>query len=176
MKPLAIVLAAGGSSRMGRPKALLPLPEGRTLLQAWIHRLQAHCRVCVVQGAVDLVVPPGVELRTNPDWATTGMRESLLRGLAGRPAQAVLVTPVDAPPCTEVELRRLLAQPGSAVLSWGGEPGHPVRLGAGDLARLKVGTLAEALREATAVQAESEAVLLNLNTPEDWQAFTRERR
>ena len=37
----AVVLAAGKSSRMGRPKATLPLPDGETFLGRILHTLHA---------------------------------------------------------------------------------------------------------------------------------------
>ena len=42
--PGAIVLAAGASSRMGRPKALLPLDDGDTFVER-IHRTLFEARL-----------------------------------------------------------------------------------------------------------------------------------
>lgn len=105
----ALILAAGASSRMGRPKAALPLgTAGDTVLSTGVRTLLAAgvSDVMVVAGAhVDAVraaLPPGerrVRLLEHPGWER-GQLSSLLAGLDavddGR-CEAVLVTLVDVP-------------------------------------------------------------------------------
>jgi molybdenum cofactor cytidylyltransferase len=104
----AIVLAAGKSTRMGRPKANLPLEGSDTFLSRIV-------RTFSVAGVEDMVVVLGhdadaiarvfgssgvaVRLVTNPDYET-GQLSSLLKGLdaVDRPGvTAALVTLVDVP-------------------------------------------------------------------------------
>src|ERR1700761_9167049 len=97
-----ILLAAGGGSRLGRPKALVEI-GGRTLAARGVSLLRGGGAdpVIVVTGAapVDL---PGVRLVTNPDWRT-GMGSSLVAGLSAArdlpPAdcRAVVIALADQP-------------------------------------------------------------------------------
>jgi CTP:molybdopterin cytidylyltransferase MocA len=163
MSVLAVVLAAGASSRMRAPKALLRLQDGRTLLRAHLDALWG-VEVRVVQGRWALPVPAV----HNPDWATTGMVESLSLAIRGTQHPRILVTPVDAAPVDPTDLARLLAAPGAASLCWQGQQGHPIVVPR------------EAIRpprplnqlEFTLVEATSARVLVDLDTPERWQAFS----
>ena len=104
----ALVLAAGASARMGRPKAALPLPDGHTFLSRAVHTLVAagFPRVVVVTGSHDDAVRGawGGSVRTvrfvsNPQWEL-GQLTSLLAGLDAveEPAlEGILVTLVDVP-------------------------------------------------------------------------------
>jgi molybdenum cofactor cytidylyltransferase len=105
----AIVLAAGKSTRMGRPKANLPLENGDTFLSRIVRTLcdAAVDDVVVVVGhEADAIVTAfsrtGAAARfvTNPDYESGGQFSSLLRGLSAvdRPGVvAALVTLVDVP-------------------------------------------------------------------------------
>src|SRR5262249_10237748 len=97
----AVVLAAGASSRMGRDKAALPLPDGRTCLDAIRQTLSV-----VGIDAVRVVVS-GTDSRSetvpdtfvvNPD-PSRGMLSSVQCGLSALPGDtdAVLIWPVDHP-------------------------------------------------------------------------------
>ena len=121
----AVVLAGGRSSRMGRPKALLP--AGR---ETFVGRIARTLRdggagpVVVVAPAGDLAAriaaalgphrpPPRVVANPDPD---RGQLSSLLVGLAAidrlgedpRGAEAALVTLVDVPLVTAATVRALL--------------------------------------------------------------------
>lgn len=101
----ALVLAAGGSSRLGQPKMLLRV-AGRSLLAAAVEPLlavPAIAQVVVVLGAQAETVrreaglPADERLRVvvNPDWAA-GLSSSLRRGLAECPdMDGVLVALAD---------------------------------------------------------------------------------
>lgn len=149
------VLAAGGGTRMGTPKALLTERDGtpRTVRTA-VDLLEAGCRsVTVVLGAAGaqaeellssgLPRPAAVRTVHNPRWAT-GMASSLrvaLQSMAGpaTPAapMAVLVTLVDLPDVGAPVMRRVVERwrsTGSgpdALLraTYDRSPGHPVLLG-----------------------------------------------
>jgi CTP:molybdopterin cytidylyltransferase MocA len=178
----AVILAAGGSTRMGRPKALLPVATGETLIEAHVRALSPRCHpIVVVAGAVieplRAALPPGIILAINPAWATTGSVESLAIGLAALgPARRVVITPVDAPPPAPGELDTLLESDAPAALGWAGRPGHPALLGPVEIRRLLEGPLpARGLRAlltaARVVEGDSADRLLNLNTPTEWAAW-----
>src|SRR5690606_3112256 len=99
----ALVLAAGASARMGRPKPLL-VWRGRSFLRHVVGLAEAAqaAPICVVAGAVLL---PADELGpafvvTNSTWPK-GQTDSLICGLraltARAPGHAVLVLSVDRP-------------------------------------------------------------------------------
>ena len=102
----AIVLAAGGSTRMGRPKQLLEW-NGSTLLRNTVSAaLSSLCvRIVVVLGAnveaIRATLPDGVETALNPHWAS-GMHTSIVTGVTRLCAleprlSAVLLTTADQP-------------------------------------------------------------------------------
>src|SRR5689334_1551936 len=110
MRPVipAVVLAAGKSTRMGRPKSLLPLDAGETFLSRIILTLQAAglADVVVVLGhqakeIADDIVRRGLTSRMvlNAGYES-GQLSSLLAGLRAvdRPGvRAMLLTLVDVP-------------------------------------------------------------------------------
>ena len=141
MRVAGVVLAAGGGSRYGSPKALVRL-RGRLLVERAADLLAAAgCDpvVVVLGAAADQVLAAarlprtGVRAVVNPDWPT-GMGSSLRVGLAAVPAEAeaVVVTLVDTPGLGPESVRRLVAAggpDGAAQATYGGRRGHPVLLG-----------------------------------------------
>jgi len=143
----AIVLAAGASSRMGRPKALLPIgpagKAGETFLSRITHTLQEAGveEIIIVLGndaaAVRAAMSgPDRSVRlienTHPDQ---GQLSSLLVGLraADRPGvRAVLVTLVDVPLVSADTVRTVLStykeSKGALIVrpARNGQHGHPV--------------------------------------------------
>jgi molybdenum cofactor cytidylyltransferase len=185
--PVAVILAAGASTRMGQPKALLPW-RGQTFLAhaiALVHRVGAE-RVVVVQGAVELPASAwrGAELVHHAGWAR-GPSTSLRAGLAVLvdDAQApVVVHGVDRPhvlPSTADALAAALATDPRAV--WqprhAGRHGHPVVWPADLVARLRVlpddGSprnvlhAPDVLARRRCVDVDDAAVLDNLDEPHD---------
>ncbi|GAB2706047.1 4-diphosphocytidyl-2C-methyl-D-erythritol kinase [Hymenobacter frigidus] len=113
-----LLLAAGASTRMGRPKQLLPY-HGRTLLRhAAETAVSAGCApIVLVTGALhdellaEIVGLPILAER-NPDWET-GMASSIRAGLAAVAAaapRAVLVMLTDQPLVTPELLQQLIVQ------------------------------------------------------------------
>ena len=113
----AIVLAAGTSTRMGRPKATLPLPGGGTFLTRIVHTfLEAGVDdVVVVVGhqaaaVVEAFAASGLAARFVDNLAyEQGQLTSLLAGLqvVDRPGvAAALVTLVDVPLVSSATVQR----------------------------------------------------------------------
>ena len=113
-----LLLAAGASTRMGRPKQLLPY-HGRTLLRhAAETAVAAGCApIVLVTGALhdellaEIVGLPILAVH-NLDWET-GMASSIRAGLAAVAAaapRAVLVMLTDQPLVTPELLRQLIVQ------------------------------------------------------------------
>lgn len=141
----AIVLAAGGSRRLGRPKQLLTV--GGEPLVARVARLALDTRpsrTLVVVGAYQDAVtaalaPCDVEIVVNPAW-TTGMASSLLlaaHALRDR-GQPVLLSVVDQPALTASHFDALLAAHDDGhdtVSAYGDALGIPAVLRASTLAR-----------------------------------------
>jgi molybdenum cofactor cytidylyltransferase len=138
----AVVLAAGAGSRFaadgpGAPAAHKLLAEfrGRPVVR-WALEAAAGAglaRTWVVTGAVDLgeVVPPGVEVLPNPDWAS-GQASSLRTAVRAADAaglRAVVVGLGDQPLVTAAAWRAVAGGPGPiAVATYGGRRRNPVRL------------------------------------------------
>ena len=102
-----IILAAGASSRMGSPKALLEY-RGETFIQRLVRVLSPVCdRVIVVLGYHTAEIRPGIPasavVTINPA-PERGQLSSLQTGLAALPAEVdgFLFTPVDSP-AVEIE-------------------------------------------------------------------------
>jgi len=123
----SIILAAGASSRMGRPKMLLPIGEA-TLLAASVapYLAAAHGRVVVVLGKdarrvraeAGLPLDPRLHVVVNRRWRE-GMSSSLRRGLATcAGADAVLIGLADEPGVTVDRLARIVSawQPGVVLV------------------------------------------------------------
>jgi molybdenum cofactor cytidylyltransferase len=187
---VGIILAAGASSRMGRPKALLPIEH-----DTFVTRV---CRTMLEAGVDDLVVVAGAECAAvaaavgqaglaarvveNPH-RDQGQLSSLLTGLAvaDRPGvEAVLVHLVDAPLVRADTARAVLAafrRTGAAVVRpiAGGRHGHPVlfaRRVFDDLRGADPAVGAKAVVRARAaegcdVPVDDEGAWQDIDTPED---------
>lgn len=136
----AILLAAGSSSRLGRPKQLIEI-AGDPLVVRQAKRLLESEPACVVvvTGAeqelvADRLSDLPVTLVHNPDWAR-GMGSSLACGIRAMPerVRAALVLLCDQWRVTSADLGRLTDawadDPSSAVIAdYGGDTGPPAIL------------------------------------------------
>jgi molybdenum cofactor cytidylyltransferase len=132
----AIILAAGESRRMGRPKATLPF-RGGTFLTAIAQNLCRHCVPVIAVFGFDAArlsrcAPPGVFPVENPDYAR-GMLTSLQAGLRAVPevCDAVVFTLVDHPavlPSTVDDVMAVFETTGAmiAIPRRDDRRGHPV--------------------------------------------------
>jgi molybdenum cofactor cytidylyltransferase len=189
---IAIVLAAGASSRMGRPKALLPVGA-----ETFVSRV---CRVLTDGGIGDVIVVVGPETAGVPDeleragirarvvenpWRDQGQLTSLQVGLAAadRPGvEAVLVHLVDAPllaPSTVravVDTFRRTRAPVVRPLV-GARHGHPVLFARSAFDDLRTADPAVGARAVVRAHAERSAEVAvddpgacqDIDTPEDYE-------
>jgi CTP:molybdopterin cytidylyltransferase MocA len=189
-----IVLAAGGSERMGRPKATLVWRRA-TFLD---HVVAALARagvapIVVVTGAERPAVPPPAREVHHPGWVQ-GQMSSLQAGVralaTASPAPAgVLVAAVDRPRLDSSTVRDLLAAWRQAAhCVWqprhGGRSGHPVVYPADVAARLAAAapdaTARDVLRSPAVadrrrwLDVNDPSVLDNVDTPEDLAALLLE--
>jgi molybdenum cofactor cytidylyltransferase len=182
----AVVLAAGASSRMGEPKALLRARDGRRFVDAVAATARAGGGggVVVVVGpphgeAIRRALPPGVGTAWNPR-PERGMLSSVQAGIAALPgnASAALIWPVDIPFVAAATVRAILdVRPGTIVVpTHNKKGGHPMRVPRrlfGEIAALDPERGLKALVEAHAREVERLAVadrgvLVDVDTPDDY--------
>jgi molybdenum cofactor cytidylyltransferase len=183
----AIILSAGASSRMGRPKALLPYREA-TFLEHLLH-VTRHPRI----GLTRVILGAGAEeIRTmakldpsvivlNPGWEQ-GQLSSIcagLRSLAGIETDGILLCPVDHPLVTARLIGGLIARfyENEKVIVlpvYKGRRGHPVIFSStlyGELLAAPADKGARAVVWAHAadlleVPSDEEGIVLNINDPD----------
>jgi CTP:molybdopterin cytidylyltransferase MocA len=133
--PAGIILAAGESRRMGRPKALLPFRGGTFLTEIAGVLAQRCSTVIAVFGHdaarfIEMARPLGVRAVENPDYQL-GMLTSLQAGLRAVPGEceAVLFTLVDHPAISLATVDLLLQSKAPiAIPRFDGKRGHPVMI------------------------------------------------
>lgn len=186
-----IILAAGASSRMGRPKALLRL-RGRTFVTSVVETLRSAgitpIIVVIRPGAGDVageIVRAGALPVVNSS-ADEGQLSSLLTGLDavdGRDVPAVLLTLVDVPAIRPETIKSLLARLSTSdapILraTYRGRHGHPVifRRSVFDALRRADPALgAKAVLRAHVVddiEVDDRGVVDDVDTPEDYDRLS----
>jgi CTP:molybdopterin cytidylyltransferase MocA len=198
---MAIILAAGESTRMGRPKALLDDPEGRpfvarlvrTFVEAGIQDLivvtgRHHAVVAEALTADRLPVHP--TLVNNPD-PSRGQLSSLLVGLdtaVTGGADGILVTLVDVPMVRASTIRAVVDTWTSSHApivrpAIGDRHGHPVLFDKAVFDELRRTPLAEGAKSVVRARAaavvdvrvDDEGCLVDVDTPADYEAMRRGR-
>ncbi len=184
----AVVLSAGESSRMGRPKALLPI-AGETFIGrivAALKQTQAG-RIIVVLGhnSDDLAAairPLGVEILVNTDYKL-GQLSSLqvaVRSLQGdETCDGMLLHLVDHPYIDAALVDRMIARfyeskKAIVVPRWRGKRGHPVLFSRRLFAELLGAPLDQGARavvnahgdETLEIDTDAEGIALDIDTPE----------
>ena len=186
----AVVLAAGASTRMGRPKALIEW-RGRPFVAHVVAQAEAAAAtpIVVVQGPVPLPSVAGARIVTNEHWSR-GQMSSLRCGVAaaleGAAPAGVVVLTVDRPHVAPSTVRAVVdawrSDPGSIWQPrFEGRRGHPLvypadaarallGLGADDTQRTFLARPDVDARRRT-LDVDDPAVLQNLDRPEDLAAL-----
>lgn len=193
-----IILAAGRSSRMGRPKALLKhVPSGHSFAGHLIRiaRSAGLEPVLVVgrKGEPQLtaeVSRHGATLVLNDD-PDRGQLSSIQTGLSAADsagASAIMVLPVDVPLLSSAVLRSVLRAAAAADASivrasYRGRHGHPVLFARAVFDELRIADPAVGARAVVRadpsrvidVEVEDPGVIFDVDTPDDYRrAFGRE--
>lgn len=178
-----VVLAAGGSGRMGRAKQLLPY-LGHTLVEH-------AARTALASGAAEVVVVVGahapevrarlrglrVKVVLNAEWAE-GMGGSIAKGVAAlsESVDTAVIALGDQPRITPAHLRALATHGGPIVASsYDGVVGAPCAFARSEFPRLLALTgdqgARHLIRGADVETIPFEAANLDVDTPEDYQAL-----
>lgn len=184
----AVILAAGGSRRMGTQKMLLPFGDGTIVESVVRAALDASLQgVVVVLGADEVRVreklgPYPVTFAVNADWRR-GMLSSVKTGFEALPEKATAAVVmlgdqpfVKAETVDELVARHRETREGIVVPVHGGRRGHPVLIDAGfkseilglgpeatlrDIVRAHAGDVLE-------VEIDDPDILRDIDTPEDY--------
>lgn len=177
-----IVLAGGASTRMGQPKALLPL-GGLTLAEHAFNLFSPHCSATVIiTGAHDFEMRQALphlasHLHCNTLHAL-GMFSSLSLGLHHFPhASAILFTPVDFAAVHPASVQKLFDAPPAPLTKprWQGHSGHPILVRDTALAALRAAPSTANAKEILSafpsqyLDVDDRAVAEDCDTPQDYQ-------
>lgn len=190
----ATILAAGASSRMGQPKALLMF-RGRTFLESVLDASRAvgvkHPIVVLGDDADKILAKNelhGVKVIRNEEITAgpIGSIRAAIHQVIDHPVDAMLVWPVDMPHVAISTVELLIDRFRSShrpivVPVFDGRRGHPVLFGRAvfqELLEVPDGEGAHSVVRADPsrveeVIVEDSAVVEDLNTPEDYQALVR---
>jgi molybdenum cofactor cytidylyltransferase len=192
----AILLAAGESRRMGRPKQLLTW-QGKTLLQHVLESLissDADEIILVLGHEADLIresLPElPIKIVINPDYQQ-GMASSLRRGLLAMDpgSEAFLVLLADQPGIGPGIINTLIrtfrqADPRRGIVRpvYRGRQGHPVIIGTqylqealqqqGDVGARRI--LLNHPGDILEIDVEEDAVLKDIDTPEEYREYSKQ--
>jgi molybdenum cofactor cytidylyltransferase len=183
----AMILSAGASSRMGRPKALLPYREG-TFLEHLIE-VTRHPRISVtrvVLGAGAEVIRAIAKLEAsvvvlNPDWEQ-GQLSSICAGihsLEGIETDGIVLCPVDHPLVSARLVSELIerfyeVRKSIVVPTYKGRRGHPAIFSSEMFGELLAAPADKGARavvwthsgDVLEVPTDEEGVVLNINDPD----------
>lgn len=187
---VAVVLSAGASSRMGRPKALLPV-DGVPFIERIVRALE-HTdvdRTLVVLGhnaevMREAIAYLGVDTVVNPDYAR-GQLSSLhtaIRALDGEPVEAILVHLVDHPfiesRLVDRMIERFRAEEKLIVVPrFDGRRGHPVLFSSKLFPEFLAASLDTGAKpvvrghpeETLELDTDEAGILVDIDTPEEYR-------
>jgi molybdenum cofactor cytidylyltransferase len=191
-----IILAAGDSTRMGSPKALLQAPDGDSFVVRIIRTLHTAgvAELVVITGKdhdaiVDAITRSGLHaslrIERNPD-PSRGQLSSLLVGMAAvvtPSTEGLLVTLVDVPmlkPSTVTDVIAVWRRTRAPIVrpAIGDRHGHPVIFDRAVLHELRRAPLNEGAKavvrahatEIVNVSVADEGCLMDIDTPSDYDA------
>lgn len=195
-----IILAAGESTRMGTPKALLPDGDGRVFVTRLLHTfsIAGVFDVTVVTGAIhdrivravadDAVAGMNVRFARNPN-PERGQLSSLLTGLAAADAPgvtAVLMTLVDVPFVAPETVRAVVdgfARTSAPIVrpTRGDDHGHPVLFARALFDELRQADAAQGAKmvvrahkaDILNIEVDDDGALIDLDTRDEYERMLR---
>jgi molybdenum cofactor cytidylyltransferase len=184
----AIILSAGKSERMGRPKALLPI-AGRTFLENILAAVEASAvshTVVVLGHHRDLILRsvriPNVVF--NPDYEQ-GMTTSIQAGIRALPSDVdgallfLVDHPVIAAPTIDILIKNF--KPGHIILpTYDGRRGHPVLFSSEVLAEIAALPPSSGANQVVwkdpgrvvEIPVSDRGILIDIDTPEQFEGIT----
>ena len=186
LPPFGVVLAAGGSTRLGQPKPLVEV-DGRSLVSIAVDQLnQSGCHPVYVVTRFDLSMTLMAEAQSalivvnqRPELGRTRSLQLALKAAyseRGRWPRHAVVAPVDRPGWRPDIVHRLLECPSSAAPQHQGRGGHPVTLDQ-EAMKAVVGAPSDApLKDIVRferVQVHAPWLHLNIDTPEDLEHLVK---
>jgi molybdenum cofactor cytidylyltransferase len=197
--PPGVILAAGDSTRMGSPKALLLTPDGTTFVAAIAGTFAAagirelvvvtgrdHERIVDALAKADLPVAPRIARNMDP---SRGQLSSLLTGMeavVSPSTEAIVVTLVDVPLVSADTVRMVLSEwhrTHAPIVrpAVGKRHGHPVVFDRRLFSELRVAppevgaksVVRAHASEVLNVPVSDEGCLVDVDTPGDYQALSR---
>ena len=178
----AIIIAAGESKRLGRPKAFVEV-AGKTLLQHALEKIMiSECDPIVVVTnqdnlfrATTLSKNATVALNPNPELGRTGSIQVGLKTIIndiGKLPEKIIFIPVDRPGWKSVSIAKLTESKTSSCLSFNGVKGHPVSIVGEDLHSILNAHKDTPLREIVSfypIDVDESMLHLNIDTESDVQ-------
>ncbi len=182
-----VILAAGASSRAGAFKPALPI-GGRPMLERCIEGMRGVCGRIIVVGGHEIErlrglvrEVGGVECVENPAYRR-GMFTSVKAGLAGVRGERCFILPVDIPLVPAGVYEKLLSVGAEIVIpSFRGKHGHPMCCSRSVIPRILQEPDGSSLREVAraigfqAVAVDVEEILIDIDTPEDYERVLHRR-
>lgn len=178
----AIILAAGASSRLGQPKALVNVGDTNLLGLAFDRLQNAGCSPIVVVTSSELAIDcltsvPDATIVINkaPQEGRTGSIQCGLMSLCGdhgRTPRRVLIAPVDRPGWNVTMVKQLINSNNSCKPISNKRSGHPVIIAGDDIEEVLAANPDEPLRELVSfnpVQVNYQLISLNIDTQQDLQ-------
>jgi molybdenum cofactor cytidylyltransferase len=189
-----IILAAGDSTRMGYPKALLPIENEvfLTRVMGIVRKIGLADPVIILGRAAGMIQPAiadrpaRIRINQNPD---RGQLSSIQLGLSSLDAQveACMIWPVDQPAVSETlvyKLAQLFVQSECllAFLNFEGKRGHPAIFHRAlfrefldaPLEAGPKGIILRHLQDIAELTADESAIIQDIDTPTDYEALTGE--
>lgn len=194
---VAVVLSAGESSRMGRPKALLPI-DGQTFIERIVGALKESGleRIVVVLGFNAEAIRPHlehlpVEIVINENYQKgqlSSLQTALRRLQSDEECEAILVHLVDHPYLSAAVVRRMIDSYAASkkpivIPKYQGKRGHPVIFGRALFAELLAAPLDQGAKavvgahrgEALEIDTDEIGVTLDIDTPELYRRHVKAR-
>ena len=176
----AIILAAGASSRLGQPKALVEI-NGIPLIQHLVERLETRGLEPVIVTNAEIIVDillavpeRTVVINPNPESGRTGSLQCGLKQIldtkGGERAFKLLVVPVDRPGFSDASLELMMTKDCCCCPEQNGRGGHPLLLMPDDVATIRTAKPDAPLRDLCKperFEVDDLHLHLNLDTPED---------